>query len=137
MKLTHLHRTSAGTGGRTAPRAFCTLLVIASMVFLGMAVMSITTLFAHEARRTHSALAQTQLRQLLSAAIPAAQAEMLARPGTHDADVPVPVAGATLHLHIDGQSVTVQAAYRGLKAAQTLTFAAGKLTGATLDDSGL
>ena len=104
-----------------APRAFCTLLIIASMIFIVMAVVAMTSLFAHEAHRTHAALAQTQLRQLLLAAVPAAQAEIQSGPAprpVRDVTLPVPVEGATLTLHIDGDTVLVQATYRGAKASQ-------------------
>jgi Tfp pilus assembly protein PilV len=118
-----------------SPGGFSTIAVILSMVFIAMGVMSMTTLFVHEAHRTQAALAQTQLRQLLLAAVPAAQAEVLT-PAPRDVPLAVPVADAAVTLHVNGQTVRVTAVYRGFKAAQTLVFENGKLASATLDQTG-
>lgn len=136
MKLLRRQTLGASRNRPHVRRAFSTMLVIASMFFIGMAVMSMTTLFTHEARRTRSALAQAQLRQFLIAAIPVAESEIKSHPQAHDAAMPVPLEGAVVSLHIDGPTVVVRAAYRGQRARETLTFAEGKLTAATLDESG-
>ena len=121
---------------RHAARAgFSTLAIIASMVFIAMAVMAMTTLFAHEAHRTRASLAQSQLRQLLLAAVPAAQAEVRT-PGRRDVALAVPVNGASVTLHVDGPAVRVTAVYRGFTAAQSLVFENGTLASATLDQTG-
>jgi hypothetical protein len=106
-----------------------------STIFIGMAVMAVSALFAHEAQRTRTALAQTQLRQLLLAAVPAAQSE-IQTPGTRDVPLAVPVEGATVVLHVNGRAVKVVATYHGSQAAQSLVFENGKLASATLDQAG-
>lgn len=116
-------------------RGFSTVAIILSMVFIAMAVAAMTTLFAHEAQRTRAAIAQSQLRQLLLAATPAAQAE-IRTPGTREVILAAPVEGATVTLHVQGQTVRVDAAYRGFSAVQTLVFENGKLAAATLDKTG-
>jgi len=136
MTVIRLPGLSAGAGiRRFSPRGFTAVAVMFATIFIGMAVMAMTVLFTHEAHRTQAALAQTQLRQLLMAAVPAAQTE-IQTPGTRDVRLAVPVEGATVVLHVNGQTVHVAAAYHGSQAAQTLVFESGKLTSATLDQSG-
>jgi Tfp pilus assembly protein PilV len=102
------------------------------MLFLGIAIMGMTTLFAHEVRRTRTALAEAQLRQLLLAAVPAAQEQLRANTATRDVPLTVPIEEATVNLHIANSTVTVEAHLRGFKATQTLQFDNGKLISATL-----
>ncbi len=116
-------------------RGFTAVAVMFATIFIGLAVMAMTVLFGHEAHRTQNALAQTQLRQLLLAAVPAAQSQ-IQTPGTRDVPLAVPVEGATVTLHVVGRTVHVIAAYHGSKAAQTLVFENGKLASATLDQTG-
>jgi hypothetical protein len=126
----------AGPGSRRSPtRGFAAVTVMFATIFIGMAVMAMTALFAHEAKRTQATLAQTQLRQLLLAAVPAAQSE-IQTPGTRDVPLTVPLQGATVVLHVNGRTVHVVAAYHGAQAAQTLTFENGKLAAASLDQAG-
>jgi len=116
-----------------ARRAFGTFMVLAYMVFLSLVVISMTALFAHEARLTRSALHQTQLRQLLMAAVPAAQAEMKSNSAPHDTTFPVPVEGAKVTLHVQPGAVQIDATWQNAHATQTLIFQNGKLVDATLD----
>ena len=108
--------------------AFATMMVIGSMVFLAAAVVGLSTLFAHQARRTRAAVSQAQLRQLLSAGVPVAQSELAAN-GTRERDIAmtVPVDGAVMALHIsaatgDEAEVRVAGTYRGFRASQVLRF---------------
>jgi Tfp pilus assembly protein PilV len=122
MKDTQSMRRHAHGG-----RGFATMMVIASMIFLAAAIVGLSTLFAHEARRTRAAVAETQLRQLLQAGVPAAQAELAAN-GNSARDVPmvVPVDGAKMQLHIVGAQtdaeVSVAGTYRGFRASQRVRF---------------
>jgi hypothetical protein len=129
-------------------RGFATALVLGSMVFLTSAIVGMTSLFTHEVRRTRAMLAQTQLRQLLQAGVPTAQAELLAN-GTTERDLamPVPVEGAAMSLHIsagtrpaDEANVRLAGSLRGFRASQTVKFTrvAGGwvVTDAQLDQTG-
>jgi Tfp pilus assembly protein PilV len=120
---------------RRGTRGFSTIAILLSMVFITMGVMAMTTLFVHEAHRTRAVIAQTQLRQLLLAAVPAAQAE-IQRPGAREVPLIVPVEGAAVTLHVQGQTVRVAARFRGFQAVQTLVFEDGKLASAALDQTG-
>ncbi len=125
----------AGVVRRASARGFTAIAVMFATIFIGLGVMAMAALFNHEAHRTHAALAQTQLRQLLLAAVPTAQSE-IRTPGTRDVPLTVPVADATVLLRVNGQTVQVVADYRGFRAAQTLIFENGKLASATLDQTG-
>src|SRR6185295_7718619 len=84
-------------------RGFATMLVLASMIFLAAAIVGLSNLFAHEARRTRAAVAEAQLRQLLQAGVPAAQAELVANGNAQrDVAMTVPVDGAAMSLHFAG-----------------------------------
>ena len=135
MTGTRKPKGGRGQGAPGGAGGFSTIAILLSMVFIAMAVAAMTTLFAHEAQRTKGAIAQAQLRQLLLAAVPAAQAE-IKTPGSRDVVLEVPVEGATVTLHVQGQTVRVAAAYRGFAAVQTLVFENGKLASATLDQTG-
>ncbi len=127
-------RPACGAIRRPSRRGFTAVAVMFATIFIGMAVTAMTALFAHEAQRTRNALAQAQLRQLLLAAVPAAQTE-IRTPGTRDVPLAVPVEGAAVVLHVNGQTVRVDGTYHGSSAAQTLVFENGKLASATLDQS--
>ena len=136
MTILRTQGLHAGAGTRRlSPRGFTAVAMMFATIFIGLGVMAMAALFDHEAHRTHAALAQTQLRQLLLAAVPTAQSE-IQTPGTRDVPLAVPVEGATVLLHVNGQPVKVVAAYRGFKAAQTLIFENGKLASTTLDQTG-
>jgi hypothetical protein len=106
-------------------------------VLLMIVVASIVTLlaivFAAQARRTRSAVAGAQLRQLLLAADPIARADLAAN-GTAARTLtpPIPVEGATLTIVIqppaDGASTTVDvtATLRQMTGRQILHYAPGK-----------
>lgn len=124
---------------RGRDRGFSTMLVILFMLFLSVVIMALGTLFSHQAHRTRALQAETQLRQLLLAAVPAAKEE-LKQHGTvsRDAEVTVPVDGARLVLHIApvniGETrVLAAAGLSDFKASQTLFFSnGGELQSATL-----
>jgi Tfp pilus assembly protein PilV len=125
---------------RRAARGVSTIAVILSMSFIVMGVAAMTALFNHEARRTRATLAQTQLRQLLLAAVPAAQAELNSdRQGatspTRDVTLPTPLPDATVTLHVQNNTVRISATYRGYPASQTLIFSNGTLVEATLEST--
>jgi type II secretory pathway component PulK len=126
---------------RRASRGISTIAVILSMSFIVMAVAAMTGLFNHETRRTRATLAQTQLRQLLLAAVPAAQAELNsarqdgATPPTRDITLQTPLPDATVTLHVQNNTVRISATYRGYPASQTLTFSNGTLVEATLEST--
>ena len=122
----------------TSRRGFSTMVVIASMVLLSGAAMSMGTLLKHEIVRTRDARSQMQLRQILFAAVPAARQE-LATNGNRPRDVHVtlPVENATLTLHIapagQGSEVTAAATFKDSKAGESLTFSPNfDLTGTVL-----
>lgn len=147
--------------GRSRARGFVTItvvmyLVIASGVLLGMA-----TLFAHEASRTRGVQSQVQLRQLLLAGVPLAQAELQTGGSVpRTVEVKVPVDGATMTLRFlppetsgvpvavgpgtvnvtprgSGVQVHLEATYKGHQASQVVTLdQAGRLIGAELKFTG-
>jgi hypothetical protein len=127
----------------SVPRGFTTVVVVLHLVLVAATLTGIATLFAHEASRTQMAVAQTQLRQLLLASVPVAQAELKSNGiAPRDIRTPIPVEGATLTLHIlppdtaasANVRVRIEASFRHAKAAQVVTFAGeGKLVGAELE----
>ena len=122
---------TGGTFSRS-PRGFMTMFVLSTFIFLAAAVVTMTAVFTHESNRTRTALAQTQLRQLLLAAVPEAQAQLRANPAPRDVPLAMPVEGASVVLHISGDTVVVEARLRAFKAAQTLQFENGKLASSSL-----
>ena len=115
---------------RTGRRGFAIMLVMGTMIFMGMAIVAMSVLFAHEARRTRSVVAAGQMRQMLLAAVPCAAAELSARGNTtREIAIPTPVEGASLALHVaPGESgegsalVMARAGYRGYRAEQSIKF---------------
>jgi hypothetical protein len=115
------------------PSGFATMLVIVLLMLSGAAVLALSTQFAGDARRTQRATVGAQLRQLLEAAIPIAQAQLAEeRADLRDLTVPTPVAGASLVLHFapagEGagggvREVRVVAGWRSMQAREKLDFA--------------
>src|SRR5205085_2051422 len=103
--------------------------------------IAMTSLFAAEAARTRDARQQTQLRQLLLAALPIAREEIAARGNLpRDVQCPVPLAGASLTLHIEpaatGTHIFVEARIVKTAARQTLDFStSGELTAVSLPNA--
>jgi len=133
VKLEKYINTGNGwSARRRARRGYSIILVLTTMIFVSMAIMGMTTLFGHEVRRTRGALAEAQLRQLMVAAVPAAQEQLRAGGSVRDVPMSVPVEGASVVLHISGTTVNVDARLRDFKASQTLEFDNGKLVSASL-----
>ena len=115
---------------RSNRQGFAVLMVLGTMLLVGATVVGMGALCEHEMARTRSALTETQLRQLLTAAIPTAQAE-LAKTGPTERDVtmPTPVDGAKVTLHVAMQpsavpaaQVTVRAELGGYWASQAVHY---------------
>ena len=85
---------------RRSRRGTALMAAILMLVFVIAAITAMTTLFIHEAKRTHIAVAGAQLRQLLLAAEPAAREELARNPASHDLTLPTPLTNATLTLQI-------------------------------------
>jgi hypothetical protein len=123
-------------------RGFGTVAVILTLTLVGATLLVTSSLFAHEIRRTRSAVAETQLRQLLVAGIPAARAQVGNTGPARDLPLDTPVDGAQVTLHLEPQNggglvATVTARYRGQIASQRLAFTpSGDLATATLEKTG-
>ena len=85
-----------------APRGTAFIAVIIMMVLIAAAIAAMGALFATEAKRTQSAIAGAQLRQLLLAADPAAREELARNPTPHELTLPTPI--GSLKLHIESAS---------------------------------
>ncbi len=110
-------------------RGTALMAAILMLVFVGAAITAMTTLFIHEAKRTHIAVAGAQLRQLLLAADPAAREELARNATPHEVKLPTPLANATLTLQIQStpDTATVRtiahlAGGEGITATSTTTY---------------
>ncbi|MEX2388335.1 MAG: hypothetical protein WD534_10670 [Phycisphaeraceae bacterium] len=124
--------------GRRA--GFATFVTVAMLIFVAMAVMTMTRLTAMEASRTQRVKAEAQRRQLLLAGAAAARARLAGEPGyagTFTLDLPESggeaerLAGAVVTVAVTAEgeqrriaSVTVEQG--GQRLAQTIAWARGE-----------
>ena len=154
---THLKQAERATGAR----GFVTITVVLYLAIASAALLGMAELFAHEFSRTRGVQDEAQLRQLLLAGVPLAQAELKTGGGTpREVSVAIPVEGAKMTLRVlppqeanvpavsgpaavlvtppgSGVQVRLEATYRRSKASQIVTLdREGRLLGAELKYSG-
>ena len=113
-------------GMRGGKRGLALMAVIMMMVLVGAAIVAMGVLFTGEVKRTRSALAGAQLRQMLLAAEPAAREELARGIAERDVTVSMPVNGGTMSMHVSGSGekavVRAQARIGQMAAVSVMTY---------------
>jgi hypothetical protein len=119
-----LRRNPPTALARSRHRGFVMIVAITLLGLVGATLAVMAMLFAGEAKRVQSVMAETQLRQLLIAGEAAARSRLDAGATTQPVTVELPpaLAGASVTISGDSTSVRIAASYQGRHAAQTVSY---------------
>lgn len=111
-------------------RAFATFTAVMTVALVGVALATLGTMFAWQARRTQQAASDAQLRQLLLAGGAAAASRLQAEPGPIDVTLTPPgLEDATVRVDVSSSgasaTATIEARLGAGVARQTLAFERG------------